>query len=132
MSSIRAIAAATCACAIPAAALAAKPTPTTVTIGVTPTSITYSKPATISGTTAANTAVTLRGDAFPFNGSFSQVARTTSNASGAYTFAVTPDSSTHYRVDAKKARSAVAALAVRWKVTRTVSTRTPKRGSRVL
>jgi hypothetical protein len=129
---MRVIAAATCACAIPAAALAAKPAPTTVTIGVSPVSITYGKPATISGTTAANTVVTLRADAFPFNGSFSQVTKTTSNAAGAYAFTVTPDSSTHYRVDAKKARSAVGALAVRWKVTRTVSTRHPKRGSRVL
>src|SRR5919198_1488522 len=44
---------------------------------------------------------------------------------------VTPDSTTHYRVDVKKAHSAVLTLGVRWKVTRTVSTRHPKRGSRV-
>jgi hypothetical protein len=125
------MAAATCVCAIPAAALAAKPAPTTVTIGVSPARITYGQPATISGTTAANSTVTLRADAFPFNGGFSQVARTTSNAAGAYAFTVMPDSSTHYRADVKKAHSAVAALAVRWKVTRAVSTRHPRRGSRV-
>ena len=66
--------------------------------------------------------MTLRDDAFPFNGAFAQVARTTSNATGAYSFTVNPDSSTHYRADVKKAKSPVAALAVRWKVTRTVST----------
>jgi hypothetical protein len=135
MPSIRAIALATCACAVPAAAFAAKPAPSTVSIAVTPGTVTFGKPATISGTTAANTSVTLRADAFPFGGSFAQVAKATSNAAGAYSFTVTPDKVTHYRVDAKTkpaARSPVATLSVRWKVTRTVSTRTPKRGSRVL
>jgi hypothetical protein len=132
MSSIRVLLLAACTCAVPAVALAQKPQPTTVTIGISPVRITYTKPATISGTTAANTMVTLRADTFPFEGTFSQVAKTTSNASGVYAFTVTPDSSTQYRADAKKARSAIAGLAVRWKVTRTVSTRTPNRGSRVL
>jgi hypothetical protein len=135
MSRVRAIVLASCACAAPAVALAAKPAPTTVTIGIAPATITFGKAATVSGTTAANASVTLRADAFPFNGTFSQVAKTTSNASGAYAFNVSPDRTTHYRVDVKAhpaARSAVAALAVRWHVTRTVSTRHPKRGTRVL
>jgi hypothetical protein len=132
MTRIRALAAALCACTIPAvAAIAAKPPPTTVSIAVSASRITFGKSAVVSGTTAPNTAVTLRGDAFPFNGSFAQVDRTTSNATGAYSFTVKPDSGTQYRADVKKSHSPVATLAVRWKVTRTVSTRHPKRGSRV-
>jgi hypothetical protein len=126
-----AIAIAVTCCGVPAAVLAAKPAPTTVSIAVSASTITFGKPATVSGTTAPNTSVTLRGDAFPFNGSFGQVARTTSNAAGAYSFTVTPDSGIQYRADVRKAKSPVATLAVRWKVTRTVSTRHPKRGSRV-
>jgi hypothetical protein len=128
----RVIALAACAIAAPAAALAAPPQPTTVSIGIAPVKVTFGKPAVVSGTTAANTAVTLRADAFPYNGSFGQVSKTTSNAAGAYSFTVTPDSSTHYRVDAKKGKSPVAGLLVRWKVTRAVSTKHPKRGKRVL
>ena len=74
--------------------------------------------------------MTLRGDAFPFNNAFGRVASTTSNAAGAYSFTVTPDTSTHYRAEVKKAQSAVAALAVRWKVTRTVSTKRPEDAAR--
>ena len=132
MHSLRAIAITACAIALPAAALAAPPKPAQVTIGIAPVKVTFGKPAVVSGTTAPNTALTLRGDAFPYNGSFAQVARTTSNAAGAYSFTVNPDSSTHYRVDAKKGKSPVASLLVRWKVTRAVSTKHPKRGSRVL
>jgi hypothetical protein len=121
------------ALAIPAAALAApKPQPTAPTIAISATAVTFGKAVTISGTTTANTVVTLRADAFPFNNAFGRVTDATSNAAGAYSFTVTPDTSTHYRVDAKKAKSAVATLAVRWKVTRKVSTKHPKRGKRVL
>jgi hypothetical protein len=129
---ILAIATACACCAVPAAVLAAKPAPTTVTIGIAPVKVTFGKTATVSGTTAPNTNVTLRGDAFPYNGSFGQVAKTTSTAAGAYSFTVTPDTSTQYRADVKQSKSPVATLAVRWKVTRTVSTRTPKKGTRVL
>jgi hypothetical protein len=121
------------ALAIPAAAIAApKPQPTAPTIAVSAPAVTFGKAVTVSGTTTANTAVTLRGDAYPFNNAFGRVATTTSNAAGAYSFTVKPDTSTHYRAEVKKAKSAVAALAVRWKVTRKVSTKRPKRGSRVL
>ena len=133
MPSKRAIATAVAALAIPAAAIAApKPPPTAPTIAVSAPAVTFGKAATVSGTTTANTAVTLRGDAYPFNNAFAQVAKTTSNAAGAYSFTVTPNTSTHYRAEVRKAQSAVAALAVRWKVTRKVSTKHPKRGSRVL
>jgi hypothetical protein len=129
---ILAIATACACCAVPAAVLAAKPAPTTVTIGIAPVKVTFGKPAVVSGTTAANTSVTLRADTFPFDGNFSVVTKANSNAAGAYSFTVTPDSSTHYRADVKQSKSPVTALAVRWKVTRTVSTRTPKKGTRVL
>ena len=119
--------------AIPAVAIAApKPPPTAPTIAVAPGTVTFGKSATISGTTTANTVVTLRADGYPFNNSFGEVARVTSNASGAYSFTVKPDLSTHYRADIKRAQSQVASLTVRWKVTRRVSTKHPKRGRRVL
>jgi hypothetical protein len=130
---MRVLAAATAALALPAAALAAPKPPTTApTIALSRGAVTFGKAVTVSGTTAANTAVTLRGDAYPFNNSFGRVSTATSNAAGAYSFTVTPDSSTHYRVDIKRAQSAVVALSVRWKVTRKVSTKRPKKGSRVL
>jgi hypothetical protein len=120
--------------ALPAAALAAKPAPTTVSITASPTTITFGRAATISGTTAPNVAVTLRADPFPFSSSFAQVATATSNAAGAYSFTVKPDRITRYRVSAKAhptAQSAIATVSVRWHVTRSVSTRTPRRGTRV-
>jgi hypothetical protein len=121
------------ALAIPAAAIAApKPQPTAPTIAISSGKVTFGASATVSGTTAANTAVTLRSDAYPFNNAFGRVATTTSNAQGAYSFTVKPDMSTHYRVELKKAQSQVVSLAVRWKVTRKVSTKHPKKGSRVL
>jgi hypothetical protein len=123
------------AAVLPAAAIAAPNKPaSTVSIAVSPGSVTFGKAATISGTTAPNTAVTLRADTFPFNNQFAQAAHATSSATGAYSFTVTPDQITHYRVDAKThpaAQSTVATLNVRWKVTRTVSTHRPKKGSRV-
>ena len=121
------------ALAIPAAAFAApKPKPTAPTIATSAHAVTFGKTVTVSGTTTPNTSVTLRGDAYPFNNAFAKVSTATSNATGAYSFTVTPDTSTHYRADIKGAQSAVAALAVRWKVTRNVSTKHPKRGKRVL
>jgi hypothetical protein len=120
--------------ALPAVAFATKPAPKTVSITAAPAAVTFGHAATISGTTSPNTGVTLRADAFPFNGAFGQVATVTSNAAGAYLFSVKPDANTHYRVTAKThptAQSAIATVSVRWRVTRTVSTRHPKRGSRV-
>jgi hypothetical protein len=119
--------------ALPAVALAAKQPPTSVTIQA-PAAITFGQAATISGTTSPNTSVTVRADPYPFNGSFSQVATTTSNAAGAYSIAVKPDMNTQYKVTAKThptAQSPVATVSVRWRVTRTVSTRHPKKGSKV-
>jgi len=133
MSRTRTLIAITALAALPAVALAAKPAPHSVTIAA-PAAITFGHAATISGTTSPNTSVTLRADAFPFNGAFGQVATVTSNATGAYTFSVKPDANTHYRVTAKThptAQSPVATVSVRWRVTRTVSTRHPKKGSRV-
>jgi hypothetical protein len=132
MTSIRILATALAACAVSAvAAFAAKPAPATVSIALTPTAITFGSGATVSGTTSPNTVVTLRADAFPFNGSFAQVAKATSDAAGNYSFRVAPDSNTQYRAEVRKARSPVATLSVRWKVTRSVSTTHPKRGTRV-
>jgi hypothetical protein len=119
---------------LPAAALAAKPAPTSVSIAAAPAAITFTHAATISGTTSPNTSVTLRADAFPFNGAFAQIATATSNAAGAYSFTVKPDANTQYRVTAKThptAQSAIATVSVRWRVTRHVSTKRPKKHSRV-
>jgi hypothetical protein len=134
MSSLRSLLALAAIAAVPAVALAAKPAPQTVSITAAPATITFTHAATISGTTAPNTSVTLRADAFPFNGTFTQVGTVTSNAAGAYTFSVKPDANTQYRVTAKThptAQSAIATVSVRWRVSRSVSTLHPKRGSRV-
>ena len=134
MPSIRTLTVAVVLAAVPAVALAAKPAPKSVTIAASPATITFSHAATISGTTAPNVTVTLRADPYPFNGSFAQVATATSSATGAYSFSVKPDANTHYRVTAKShptAQSAIATVSVRWRVTRSVSTRHPKKGSRV-
>ena len=134
MPSLRALILAAVLATVPAIALAAKPAPSSVTISATPATITYGAATTISGTTAPNTSVTLRADGAPFNGVFAQVATATSNATGAYSFSVKPGLNTQYRVTAKAhptAQSAIATVAVRWRVTRTVSTRHPKRGARV-
>lgn len=133
MSRTRTIIATLALAALPAVALAAKPAPTSVSISA-PAAITFGNAATISGTTSPNTSVTLRADAFPFDGAFAQVATATSNAAGAYSFSAKPDSNTHYRVTAKThptAQSAIATVGVRWRVTRSVSTHHPKKGSRV-
>lgn len=133
MSSIRSLIAVAAVAALPAVALAANPAPKSVTIQA-PAAVTFGHAATISGATSPNTSVSLRADAYPFNGAFSQVATATSNAAGAFTFSVKPDANTQYRVTAKAhptAQSPVATVNVRWRVTRTVSTLHPKRGSRV-
>jgi hypothetical protein len=120
--------------ALPAVALAAKPAPGTVSITASPATVTFGNATTVSGTTSPNTSVTLRADSAPFGGGFAQVATTTSNATGAYSFTVKPDANTQYRASAKThptADSALATVSVRWKVTRSVSTTHPKRGTRV-
>lgn len=134
MSTLRTLILVTGLVTAPAVALAAKPPPPSVTINAAPATITYGAAATISGTTAPNTSVTLRADGAPFNGAFAQVATATSNAAGAYSFSVKPGLNTQYRVSAKthpSAQSPLATVAVRWRVTRTVSTLRPKRGTRV-
>jgi hypothetical protein len=134
MSRTRSLLVAVVLAAAPAVAFAAKPAPHSVSIAATPAVITFTHAATISGTTSPNTSVTLRADAFPFNGAFAQIATATSNAAGAYSFSVKPDANTHYRVSAKThptAQSPIATVSVRWRVTRSVSTRHPKKGSRV-
>lgn len=134
MSSIRTWIVAVTLAAVPAAALAAKPAPKRVSIAASPAAITFGSAATISGTTSPNTSVTLRADTAPFDSSFSTVATTTTNAAGAYAFSVKPDANTQYRVTAKTrptAQSGLATVSVRWRVTRTVSTRRPRRGARV-
>jgi hypothetical protein len=120
--------------ALPAVALAAKPAPKSVTITAAPATVTFGHAVTVSGTTSPGTSVALRADTFPFGGSFAAVATATSDAAGAYSFTVKPSEITHYRVTAKThptAQSAIATVSVRWRVTRTVSTLTPKRNSRV-
>jgi hypothetical protein len=123
------------AAAIPVAAGAAKPpSNSTVTAIAAPSVVTFGTPAKVSGTTAPTTAVTLQADAFPYDGNFSKVASSTSDASGAYAFPVTPADGTHYRVTAKLSppvTSPIVALGVRWHITLKVSTRSPSAGSKV-
>lgn len=87
----------------------------------------------VTGKKAAGATVNLQGEPFPYK-SFSTVATTTANATGHYSFTVTPGLNTVYRVMAKTAPAATSSnlpVDVRVKVTRRVGTTTPAVGHRV-
>jgi hypothetical protein len=111
-----------------------------VTIGATPASVVFGKPTTISGqvTGSKNSGVevTLQEQPLPLvaGAKFSDVATSTTDATGHYAFAVTPQRNTQYQVRAKTsppATSPVLRVNVRIAVTFRLSDSTPKRGTRV-
>ena len=103
------------------------------------TPITWSRSTTITGklTGSGNSGVVvdLQADPHPFADSgFTTVANAATDANGDYRFVRRPKSSTRYRVVAKASppvTSAAAAVVVRIRVTRRVSDRTPRAGTRV-
>ena len=104
MPSTRVLATAVAALAIPAAAIAApKPQPTAPTIAASAPAVTFGKAVDDLGHDDART---LRSRCAPMRirstTRSAQVATTTSNAAGAYSFTVKPDTSTHYRAEIKQ------------------------------
>jgi hypothetical protein len=116
---------------------AAKPGSGELTIAASKAQVTFSQPVVISGqlktAPAAGQQVQLEGAPSPFN-KFNTVATATTDATGNYSFNVTPTASAHYRVVTvakPKTTSAEAPVNVAIKVTRHVGDSTPARGQRV-
>jgi hypothetical protein len=110
-----------------------------VTLGATPPSVAFGGATTLAGqvTGSGNAGVEVTLQSRPTAatpGAFADVATTTTDASGNYSFAQTPLVNTDYQVEAKaspKVTSPIVAVAVRFAVSRHVSDTTPKRGTRV-
>jgi hypothetical protein len=111
-----------------------------VTVGASPGSVAFGKATTISGqvTGAKNSGVevTLQEQPLPAaaGATFSDVAKTTTDASGHYAFTVTPQRNTRYQVRSKTsppATSPVVRVNVRIALTFHLSDSTPRRGTRV-
>jgi hypothetical protein len=116
---------------------AAKPGSGELTVAASKAQVTYSRSAVVGGqlkrSPAAGQQLQLEQAPYPFN-KFTTAATATTDASGNYSFTVTPTSSTHYRVVTvakPKLTSAEAQVNVAIKVTRSVSDKTPARGQRV-
>ena len=117
---------------------AAGPNDNTVTIAANPKTIRFGSPTTVAGRVNGpnNTGkrVELDESAFPFTSPFKQVATTTSDASGNYTFSVSPGVNTHYHAVAStspRSTSPDITVNVRPQVTLKIRDRTPARGQRV-
>jgi hypothetical protein len=143
--SIVALAAASLAIAAQAPAVGKPPKPgkpgkpgmSSATITASPATVLFGSPTTLagqlSGTKASGAAVTLQAEPFGTK-TFTKVATVTANSAGHYSFSVTPNLNTMYRVMARTAPAATSAsvlVDVQVRVTLGVSTHTPKSGSKV-
>ena len=117
----------------------APPGQNAVTIATNPRSVTFGRPTTISGQVTgqgnAGVEVVLESNPAPFTGGFKNTGvKATTNATGAYTMAVTPTVNTRYRVVARTkppVTSPETLVNVRVRVTLHLSDRTPAVGRRV-
>jgi hypothetical protein len=116
---------------------AAKPGSGELTVAASKAQVTFSRTAVVSGqlkqAPVAGQQVTLEQSPFPF-GKFDAVANATTDATGNYSFTVTPAVSTRYRVTKAvkpKLTSAETQVNVAILVTRRVGDATPARGQRV-
>jgi hypothetical protein len=126
---------------LPAGVLAAKPPkqPSKLTLAAAPLRVTFGKATTLAGKltggkSAAGQAVTVQADVFPIDGSYADVATTTTDANGDWHVTQTPTALTRYRAQVKTApptTSNTADVGVRLRVRVHVSDRTPSRGERV-
>jgi hypothetical protein len=83
----------------------------------------------------ANKSIELQANPHPFTGSFKEVATTTTNSQGEYTFMTRPDEHTNYRVVADlnpDETSGEVTVRSRMKLTRRVSDRTPPDGGTIV
>ena len=117
----------------------APPGQNAVTIAANPATVTFGRPTTISGQVTgpgnAGVEVELEANPAPFTGGFKNAGvKATTNATGAYTMAVTPTVNTRYRVTAKtrpRVTSPETLVNVRVRVTLRLSDSTPAAGRRV-
>jgi hypothetical protein len=125
--------------AVPTAgSLAAKPDKNaTLTIAAAPASIAFGKSATITGAISSKQAdvdLVLEAVAYPYTGKYADAGTAKTAADGSYSFTVTPQAGTRYRVTTAEkpaVTSAEATVAVRWNVGFRVSDTTPAKGKRV-
>jgi hypothetical protein len=125
--------------AVASAGLAAKPAKGgTLTLAAAPNPVTFGHAETLSGvlsTQASGVSVQAQAQPYPFTGGFKDVGTATQTTTGgAYSLTVTPSATTKYRVVTTtnpKSTSPEVTVAVRWRVSMKVSTRTPKKGARV-
>ncbi len=100
----------------PAVAKPPGPTPSAVTIAAAPNPVVFGSSSLITGQVtgkkAAGATVDLQSEPFPYKAPFSKVASTTADATGHYSFTVTPGLNTLYRVIAKTAPSTTSANAL--------------------
>lgn len=121
-----------------AAPVTAQQSNNTVTIAAKPLKVVYGAATTISGqvtgTGNAGVTVELEEQVAPYTAGFKQVAVTTSDASGNYSFTRTPGVNTKYRATVKikgKTTSPEVIVSVAPRVSLAVSDKTPSRGERV-
>lgn len=120
------------------AAMAKAPAGSSVTIARAPNPVVFGSSSTISGQAVGNKAagatVELQSEPFPYTAPFATVGSTTADATGHYSFKVTPGLNTLYRVMAKTAPTATSAnvlVQVRVKLSLRVSTTRPAAGQLV-
>ncbi len=108
--------------------------PGRITADTTPFTVTFGTATTISGRlTGPNSSgrnVTLAEDPQPYGDGFANVATTTTDANGNYSFRQTPGTSRNYRVTSGN-EQAFTGVRVRTRVSFAVSDTTPQRGQRV-
>lgn len=124
--------------ALASTALGAPPQHSSVTIAATGNPVTIGSSSTISGIVSGKhtggLTVTLESKGAPYSGAFSKLATTTTDATGHYTFNVTPTLNTMYEATARAmptATSSAVTVKVRVRVTKHLSTTHPARGHSV-
>jgi hypothetical protein len=122
------IAAAVALIAVPAA-LAQKPAPKNITIAPNNATIKFGRAVTLTGkltgSNNANRPVTIEADETPFEGTFTNVGTTMTNASGDWTFAHKPPKNTRYRARSANAESKTVEVGVRPAISLKLSDSTP-------
>jgi serine protease len=122
------IAAAFALLAVPAA-LAAKPAPKNITIGPNNATVKFGGSVTLTGklngSNNANRPLTIEADPSPFEGNFSNVGSTTTNATGDWTFSNKPERNTRYRARSGNAESKAVEVSVRPAISLSLSDSTP-------
>lgn len=119
--------------AVPAA-VAQKPDPKNITINASRTTVKFGGTVTLSGKLTGNNnasrPLTIEADESPFEGNFSNVGTTTTNATGDWTFATKPAQNTRYRARSGNADSKTVDVSVRPAISLSLSDSTPAVGQR--